>query len=285
MPYKIQSETKLRSLLAGGALSASECGRAFLKLVAPLLAGGVLAWQRSGAGRRLAVNDAKALNDFFRQRFPDADLPPNAGNRVAGVGRFRDTKATVNSEDEIISVRVWRDDALLKNGKPIGAAEATTAHGVFSFLLTRDSSYELRGLCALVENPAVFAVAEQLNLGIGLIIYGHGRVSNRVVEWLAHSTDSSFSLLHLPDYDPIGLSEFQRLHTQLGKRVLLHLPADLETRFTRFSNRELLEKSNSQAILAQLRRSHSPAVCHVVEMIDRHNAGLEQEALLIHLHS
>jgi hypothetical protein len=285
MTLEIQSETKLRSLLAGGALPASECGQAFLKLVAPLLAGGVLAWQRSGAGRRLAVSDAKALNDFYRQRFPDADLPPDAGSRVTGVGRFRDTKAIGNSDDEIISVRVWCDDALLKNGKPVGAAEATTTHGVFSFLLTDDCSYELRGPCALVENPAVFAVAEQLNLGVGLIIYGRGRISNRVVEWLARATDSSFSLLHLPDYDPVGLSEFQRLHAQLGERIVLHLPADLETRFARFSNRELLEKRNSQAMLVQLRRSHLSAVCRVAEMIDRHNAGLEQEALFIHLQS
>jgi hypothetical protein len=283
MTHEIQSESKLRSLLAGGALPASECGQAFLKLVAPLLAGGVLAWQRSGAGRRLAVSDAKALNVFCQQCFPDTALPPNAGSRVAGVGRFRDTKATVNSEDEIISVRVWRDDALLKNGKPVAAASATATHGVFSFLLTRECPYELRGLCALVENPAVFAVAEQLNLGVGLIIYGHGRISNRAVDWLDCMTDSSFSLLHLPDYDPVGLSEFQRLHTRLGKRVVLHLPDDLETRFAKFSNRELLEKGNSQAMLAQLRRSDLSTILRVVELIDRYNAGLEQEALLINL--
>lgn len=281
MTRGIQSETKLRLLLAGSALPASECGQAFLKFVAPLLAGGVLAWQRSGAGRRLIVSDAKALNVFCRQRFPDADLPTNAGSRVAGVGRFRDTKAMANNEDEIISVRVWRDDALLKNGKAVGATAATGEHGVFSFLLTRDCPYELRGPCGLVENPAVFAAAEQLKLGVDLMIYGHGRISNRVADWLARMTDSSFSLLHLPDYDPVGLSEFQRLHARLGKRAVLHLPDDLETRFARFSNHELLEKGNSQAMLAQLRRTNYPVILRVVELIDRHNAGLEQEALLL----
>jgi hypothetical protein len=108
----------------------------------------------------------------------------------------------------------------------------------------------------LVENPAVLAVAEQLHLGVGLIIYGHGRISNRAIDWLARMADSSFSLLHLPDYDPVGLSEFQRLHARLGKRVDLYLPADLETRFARFSNEELLKRANSQAMRAQLRRSN-----------------------------
>ncbi len=258
MKLQAQAQTKLRALVESGALPASQCGQAFLQLLAPMLDSGVLDWRRSGTGRRLLVNNADVLRDFCRQRFPEAILPTDAGSRAASVSRFRDTKAMANSEHEIISLRAWREDALSKNGKPVGAAAATSAHGVFSFLLTQESPYELRGPCALVENPAVFAAAEQLNLGVGLIIYGHGRISNRAVDWPIHSADSSFRLLHLPDYDPVGLSAFQRLHLQLGKRVVLHLPADLETRFARFSNRQLLEKGNSQAMLAQLRRATCP---------------------------
>ena len=281
MKLQAQAQTKLLELMESEALPASQCGEAFLKLLAPMLDSGVLGWKRSGGGRRLIVNNADALRNFCRQRFPETTLPTDAGSRIVSVSRFRDTKAMANSENEIISLRVWRDDALSNDGKSIGAATATVAHGVFSFLLAKECPYELRGSCALVENPALFVVAEQLNLGVGLIIYGHGRISNRVVDWLARMTDSSFSLLHLPDYDPVGLSEFQRLHARLGKRVVLHLPADLETRFAKFSNRELLEKGNNQAMLAQLRRSDLPAVRRVIELIDRYNAGLEQEALLI----
>jgi hypothetical protein len=101
------------------------------------------------------------------------------------------------------------------------------------------------------------------------------------LDWLVRTTNSKFSLLHLPDYDPPGLSEFQRLHARLGKRVALYLPSEIEARFVRFSNPDLLAKTNRQATLAQLRRSESTAVRRVVEMIDRHHAGLEQEALLI----
>lgn len=284
MKLQAQAQTKLRELVENGTLPASQCGQAFLKLLAPMLDSGVLEWKRSGGGRRLVVNNADALRDFSRQRFPEATVTTDAGSRVASVSRFRDTKAMANSENEIITLRAWKDDALLKDGKPVGAATTTTAHDVFSFLLANDCHYELCGACALVENPAVFAVAEQLNLGVGLIIYGHGRISNRAIDWLARMTDSSFSLLHLPDYDPVGLSEFQRLHARLGKRVVLHLPADLETRFREFSKGNLLKNGNSQAMLAQLRRSDLPAIRRVVEMIDRYNAGLEQEALLINLH-
>jgi Protein of unknown function C-terminus (DUF2399) len=281
MKLQAQVEIKLRDLMESGALPASQCGQAFLKLLAPMLDGGVLDWKRSGGGRRLVVNNADALRDFFSQRFPEATLPIDAGSRITSVSRFRDTKTMANNENEIISVRAWRNNALLKDGKPIDAATTTAAHNVFSFFLTKNCPYELRGPCALVENPAVFAVAEQLNLGVGLIIYGHGRISNRAIDWLTRMIDSSFSILHMPDYDPVGLSEFQRLQAQFGKRVVLHMPDDLETRFAKFSNRELLKKGNSQAMLVQLRRSNLSAIRGVIELIDRYNAGLEQEALLI----
>jgi hypothetical protein len=283
MKLPAQALAKLRKLVESESLPASQCGKSFLNLLEPLLHGGVLELKPSGGGQKIVVKNAAALRDFCRQRFPETNLSAEIGGRVEGVARFRDTKALANRENEIISLRMWRDDAVLKGGKPVGAATAAAAHGVFSFILAQDCPYELHGACALVENPAVFMVAEQLNLDIGLMIYGHGRISNRAIDWLARSTTPGFSLLHLPDYDPVGLSEFQRLHARLGERVILHLPADLETRFAQFSNRELLKKGNSQAMLAQLRRSDLFSIRRVVELIDRYNAGLEQEALLINL--
>jgi hypothetical protein len=118
---------------------------------------------------------------------------------------------------------------------------------------------------------------------VDAVIYGYGRISGRVLDWIAHTAGSDFSLLHLPDYDPVGLSEFGRVHARLGERASLYLPPDLDARFGRFSNKDLLKKLNSQAMLAQLRRSELPAIRQVIELIDRYNAGLEQEALLIPL--
>ena len=241
----------------------------------------MLSWKRSGAGARLVVNNAEALRNFLHQQFPETDLPQDAGSRVEGVGRFRDTKAVRNDSSEIIALRVWRDEALLKNGKTVGATNTTAEHGMFSFPLTHHCPYELHGQCALVENPAVFAAFEKLHLNVGAVIYGHGRISNRTIDWMARTTDAEFGLLHLPDYDPVGLSEFQRLRSRLGERVVLHLPADLEDLFVRFSKRKLLANRSSQAILARLRKSDSPGVRRVVDLMDRHNAGLEQEALLL----
>lgn len=275
---------QITRLLEKEAMPKSACSDSLLKTLQPLLHAGVVAEEHSGGGRRLVVRDAAALQQFSRLHFPDTPVPGGLSSRATGVARFRDSKTFASDTPEIVSVRAWSDKALLQKGQPTGAAVATAQHGVFSFLLAGAEHYALRGVCALVENPAVFTQFEHFQLPVGLVIYGHGRASNRFVDWLSTITSSDFQLLHLPDYDPVGLIEFERLRGRLGNRVRLHLPHDLDQQFTRFSNRTLLKHVNSQSMLANLRRTALPEVRHVVALIDRHNAGLEQEALLLNKH-
>lgn len=85
----------------------------------------------------------------------------------------------------------------------------------------------------------------------------------------------------MPDYDPTGLTEYVRLHSRLGSRISLHLPGGLEEGFRKFSNRAMLSKPHNRAMLAGLQNSPLPEVRRVVALINEHNAGLEQEALLL----
>jgi hypothetical protein len=220
------------------------------------------------------------LQEFSRRHFPNLAVAAELSSRAQGVARFRDSKTFASDTPEIICIRAWSDAALRKQGQPAGAVQATAQHGLFSFLLQED--YSLHETCALVENPAVFIQIERLHLPIGLAIWSRrGRASTRLVDWLAASAAPDFSLLHLPDYDPVGLLEFTRLHTRLGSRVKLHLPEDLAERFARFSTRAILRKHNNRAMLAALRGASLAEVRQVVELIDRNNACLEQEALLL----
>jgi hypothetical protein len=102
-----------------------------------------------------------------------------------------------------------------------------------------------------------------------------------MLNWLEQMKAEDFTLLHLPDYDPVGLSEFGRLRRILGKHARLHIPLDLEARFERYSSRLFLERSNNRALLATLRKSSVPEIGQVIAMIDRANGCLEQEALLL----
>jgi hypothetical protein len=234
--------------------------------------------ERSGAGRRLRIRDRAALELFINQHFPNNESNEKMSSRVAGVHRFRDTKAFSSDSPSIIQVRAWQGDVLLKNAERVDADTNTRTHSVFSFQI--GAAYTLNGPCALVENPALFNHFEQLELKIDLVIYGQGRISNQLLTWLANQSNPKFSLLHLPDYDPTGINEFERLRGMLGRRVNLYLPDGLEQLFARYSNRHLLQKQNTQVLLSNLRRSGFPEVQRVIRLIDDYGAGLEQEALL-----
>jgi hypothetical protein len=155
------------------------------------------------------VRDRAALELFINQYFPNKESNEKMPSRVAGVHRFRDTKAFSSDSPSIVQVRAWRADVLLKNAEGVDADSNTRTHSVFSFQLGTD--YTLNGPCALVENPALFNHFEQLELKIDLVIYGQGRISNQLLAWLGNQSNPKFSLLHLPDYDPTGIHEFQRL--------------------------------------------------------------------------
>ena len=274
--------SKLATLLQQGSLPKSACSGAFLKLLKPLI-GGVVVEERSGTGRRLVVCDMPALQHFVKARFPDAATSKGTHSRIVGVARFRDSKALAADTSDIVMLRAWSNEALWRDDVRVPAATATTMHGVFSFVLAPNSRYELRVPCALVENPAMLFAFERLGLtsSIPVALYAGGRVSTRVLNWLAGIAHPDFRLIHLPDYDPVGLSEFVRVRSALGGRAALHLPSGLEVAFSRFSNTGLLRRAASQSLLPGLRASPLPEVRCILTLIERHNAGLEQEALLL----
>jgi hypothetical protein len=271
---------QLNHLREHGSMARSQCSGSLLKTIRPLLDASVVVEERSGAGRRIAVRNLETFTDFCRQRFPDADAPAGATSRVSGVARFRDSKSLRNDVPEIICVRSQAPNVLRRNGEQLDATHATQTHGVFSFALNAGPVYSLHGVCALVENPAVFFAIEILDTSVDLAIHARGRFSKRLLDWLAAQKDGQFKLRHFPDYDPTGIDEFRRLRARLGDRVQLHLPARLSDLFQRFSRRELLQNDSARALLARLRGSGLQEVREVVALIDRHNAGLEQEALL-----
>lgn len=268
---------KLRALAEKGALSRSQCGTSLVKFLKPLLATQVVVEQRSGAGRTFLLRNRGALTEFIERNFPNDDSPGGMPKRVMGVRRFRNSKAFPSDNAQIVQVRAWKDGLLRKNGVSVPVHLETTDHGIFSFRIS--AAYTLHGPCALIENPVVFHHFESLGMAIGLVMYGGGHASNQLLNWLIPAAAADFSLLHLPDYDPVGVSEFLRLRQHLGLRVQLYLPDNLGESFASYSKRDLLKKRKNQALLASLRRSESPEVRRVVALMDLHNAGLEQEAL------
>lgn len=273
-------EKRLRILQSNGYIALSGCSAEFHDFIAPLTAGGVLCRKRIGGGQRLTVENAEALRNFIDQRFPHAAGEFDVTwSRIEALARFRDTKALPNDVPEIVCARGWNRDVLKRDGKDLLITNATQEFGVFAFLLNEPERYEIHGRCALIENPAVFSACERLDLNMDLALFARGRCSNRLLDWLA--SQIAVQIIHLPDYDPIGLAEHERLRKKLGKKVELYLPTNLAELFERYANQNLLRNSVAQSILLSLRNDCGEHVAKALALIDRHNGGLEQEALLI----
>lgn len=270
-----------RRLMEAGALSRSACGSSLPRALRPLFDSGVVRWEKLGGGQRLVVANTAGFQRWFQHHFPGSQFPEDAASsRVRGVAQFRDSKALRSNLPEVVSLRSIGDGFLLRDGVPVPTTCSTREHGVFSFTLTTDTLYSLTGNCAVVENVAVFHSFEKLGLDVPLAIHVHSS-SRRFLNWLASNVERGIHVVHLPDYDPFGLTHFLRFHRRLGDAISLHMPADLAVLFRSYSKSALLRSPKNQRMLLKLREATHPAVKRVVALIDDFNAGQEHEALLI----
>lgn len=268
-------------LLKKGALPYSACGKSLLAALKPLFDSDVIRREKAAGGQRIVVVNLDGFQRWFRQRFPDVSLADRVtSSRVLAVAQFRDTKALPSNLPEIICIRSARDGNLLRHGQIVETTHPTMENGVFAFTLKKETPFTLQGKCLLIENPAVFHSFEDLGLEIPLAIYTGGRCSNRFLSWLELNAKRGLKVLHLPDYDPLGLTEFLRLYKRLGEAITLYLPNTLRALFQSHSKMALLDDMKNQRMLLELRKSKHPSVQNVVAMIDASNAGLEQEAML-----
>jgi hypothetical protein len=86
------------------------------------------------------------------------------------------------------------------------------------------------GRVALVENLECFLRMEAIIPDVPLVINSAGRISDRLIACLARSHFEAPPLLHLPDYDPVGLGDYLRLREALAGRVSLFVPSDISCR-------------------------------------------------------
>lgn len=226
MAANAQLRQKLAALIQQGQLPASQCSKAFLKWIAPLLSSQVVRDVRSerGAGRRLLVVDVLAVQHFYQREFPFEETQAEFGSRVAGIAQFRDTKALANDTPEFVMMRVAASSPIKFDGGAIDPADITREHGVFSFPLSNSSAPSILGQWIMIENPAVFQQHHRIFGSNASAILANGRISNRLLNWISAQEPSGLGVIHAPDYDPTGLSEFLRIHERLNGRVSLHIP-------------------------------------------------------------
>ncbi len=285
-PYLVQ-------LRANGRLTGSQLPRTGKRLLQPLLDSGILDAEKSGRGEVIIVANHAAFEKWLPTQFPsyaDHISQPVGSNRAKSIALRRDSKSNgLGVSQSVLHLRAFGggNTSVLVDSEMLSVEELTQRHGIAACMITDETVIQLpHRLIVLVENLEFFLQVELVVPAAKLGLHSAGRVSDRLVACLARSLTGDSTLWHLPDYDPVGLSDYLRLRAALGNRVKLYMPENIEALFERFGNRDLIRKKpRNRALLEQLNGAVWPcdASARVFGLIKDSGSGLEQEALLLGL--
>jgi hypothetical protein len=272
---------RLQELRDIGSVVRSRLTPSMRQRLATLFHLGVLREERLGAGWRVVLRDRTALDAWIQSNYPSGltGITGAVAGRTRSVANYRDTKRQGSLQVRLVHMRGFGHATLTRRDVIMPLAELTSAFGVVGLAVDLDDMWTIAGRLCLVENLEIFLQVERLLPDIDAALWAAGRVDSRVLRWLAAQPDAS--VLHVGDYDPVGLDEYLRVLAALGSRADLHVPDDLERRVARYGRPELLERS--LLVYERVRRSADARVTAVIEILDRHGCGLEHEALLIDL--
>ena len=226
------------------------------------------------------VHDREAVEQFFGQCFPFGvdGCPEEVLPRSRAIAELRDSKKTSETIPPVAFLRGFDGCELYVDEETIPVVAWTNIAGVAALRID-DRQWRYDGTLAIVENLEFFWNIEKLNTGAQLALYTQGRLSGRILDWLASPGMLQASILHCGDYDPVGLDEYLRIKTACPDRTKLYLPANLEVLLTRYGKKVLLQSSGS--VLDRLRKTDDQEVRQIVKLLDQYGVGLEQEVLLL----
>jgi hypothetical protein len=271
---------RLTELLEDGSIVASLLSPSMRKRLGSLFEFKALIEEKAGGGKRVLVRDREAVERWVSTNYPSGlhGTEENLPARAEAVANFRDSKAGRKLTLLPLFMRGFGNAALKRRDETLPLASLTAAHELAGVLVDLADPWEFEGRLALVENLELFRHVEEVVPGIDAAIWTAGRFDQRALNWIAGMTDCR--VLHVGDYDPVGLDEYLRLREALPSgRAALFVPGDFESRLETYGKVDLLERS--AAVLERVRRQAPIEVRAVLEVMDRHGKALEQEGLLI----
>lgn len=280
----------LLTLLEEGEVNVSRLSASTKSLLEPLRRTGGVERVPSARGAKWVLRNQAALRAVLAAQMPGllAEVPEGVGPKARAIALTRNAHRGGSSEATAVLLKAPEGVRLVGPAGSVPVGLLTAQAGLAAFLLRDGAVWRLEGdgplVLAVVENLESFLRAEALGVQADVWIYAHGRLSARLADWLGTLVEGSRELIHLGDYDPVGLDEYLRLRASWGGKARLHLPANLEDLFERHGNRGLLLKPRNQDLLGRLVAAEGtlPADAReVLRLIRQHNAGLEQEALVL----
>jgi hypothetical protein len=252
-------------------------------LVESLRTCGALDLKPTAQGILLRICNHGAFQDFLDARCPGGLYVSidEIEDRSAAVAAFGDAKALRRGPCEGVFIRSIKPNVMIVagDGGAIPVTDLTRLAGGAALLLSDESQWSFAGTVAVVENAEAFWRHERVLAEVDLAVFACGKMSGRLVDWLASDFMGDCQITHWGDYDPIGVAEYVRLAQSCPGRVTSYAPPEVTDLLPKFGKRELI--TDQSAHLDRLRNKlQDPIVHRMVDLFDRHRRGLEQEILL-----
>ena len=257
----------LATLVDRGAVAYSAANPTIL---AELITLGIVAIKTAGIRRSVVSAKPEQLRKWLDARYPDHGMVPDAAHvREGNIVRSGGSK-TGSSAHGVLSLQFkWfgKEDDLW--------TQMTRTYGVAAVLTDRLADFTLpaRWRLLTIENWEPFFRADYSGAPVPVMAaYLGGNAPASVMEALKTFSTPPEIVLHFGDYDWEGLYIFQRLQKVL-LQARLYIPDNIEVLFGQFGKRNLIEKQKRKALFDEKNRNCLP----VIQLIEQHNAGLEQE--------
>ena len=242
---------------------------------------GVFDYQRRGKTEWLIVKNHEILEIQISNKFPNG-LEFRQEGRLGGILSSRDSKKGGRASKVPVTMRFVSESSDRSMG--FAAQELTKKNGIVS-VLTDYSNNSLNGKIVIVENFDCFLHAERFVENSDVVIYAGGKIDSRLLEWIDNSKEIT-KIVHMGDYDPVGLAEFVRINTNCSQDCEFYIHADINFEiFQKYGKSSLVSDKRNSKTLEKLRESiiDDKGFMKIIDLITKTGLGLEQEYLLTYL--
>ena len=223
-------------------------------------------------GRRVLIANKEQLINEILVRFPSFGSQETPQTRHEAVLAVRDAHQSTTTYPTLGVRRLRNSGKISFNGNEIQMVQGSMSYS--SIIEQELSSWSVSGRIVLIENLEPFLHAEIVHADFDFAVYYAGTISSLVLEWLS---TQNVEILMAPDYDPVGLSQFEKVRNAANSE--LWVPENIAEKFKTFHKKETLLKQNNRTTLGGLikRTDLDSSTIKILKLIEINQGGLDQE--------
>ena len=225
---------------------------------------GFLSKEKKGNGQVYILDYCSGYRQWELNIFPEGTLKASISGktRSEAVRTLKNSKKSSQS-DPSIEIRIH------------GSKESADV-GSFNWYY-KTSNYAPSGTIVLIENLRTFLSSEEFFTDAEIAIRYDGIISDEIINIIQGLEGD---IVIAPDYDPVGILSYYRLLSKIKNRTKLFVPGDIEKMFESYSNKSLMAKDKNKSTLKSLlKKDLDEQASYIISLIQKYNAGLEQETL------